>query len=122
MAILRYDGPLEVRELWGVSFVYGEQVEIHDTALIEKALRLDGFVRLDAIPLPEPATPAPGDYEPVTEVEVKIPAVGSGTIPENWRDMHWKQRVKLAKQLSGMDDISTTEAADATIEALLEAR
>jgi hypothetical protein len=36
--------------------------------------------------------------------------------------MHWKQRVKLAKELSGMDDISTPEAADATIEALLKAK
>ncbi|MCO1498245.1 hypothetical protein, partial [Limosilactobacillus reuteri] len=74
----------------------------------------------------KPSAPAPDDYVPVSEPaqfdELKIPQVGAGTIPENWKAMHWKQRVKLAKELSGMDDIFTPEAADATIEALLEAK
>jgi hypothetical protein len=122
MPVLRYNGPWDVRELWGVMFPLGMSIVVDDPKLVEKALRLDGFERLDVEPV---STPDPDDYAPAPDVqpeEVKFPVVGSGTIPENWRDMHWKQRVKLAKQLSGMDDISTTEAADATIEALLEAR
>ena len=122
MPVLRYNGPWDVRELWGVMFPQGMSIVVDDPKLVEKALRLDGFERLDVEPV---STPDPGDYAPAPDVqpeEVKFPVVGFGTIPENWRDMHWKQRVKLAKQLSGMDDISTTEAADATIEALLEAR
>lgn len=122
MPVLRYNGPWDVRELWGVMFPQGMSIVVDDPKLVEKALRLDGFERLDVEPV---SAPDPGDYAPAPHAqpeEVKFPVVGSGTIPENWRDMHWKQRVKLAKQLSGMDDISTTEAADATIEALLEAR
>ena len=121
MPVLRYNGPWDVRELWGVMFPQGMSIVVDDLKLVEKALRLDGFERLDVEPV---SAPDPDDYAPAPDVqpeEMKIPVVGSGTIPENWRDMHWKQRVKLAKELSGMDDISTTEAADATIEALLKA-
>lgn len=121
MPVLRYNGPWDVRELWGVMFPQGMSIVVDDPKLVEKALRLDGFERLDVEPV---SAPDPDDYAPAPDVqleEMKIPVVGSGTIPENWRDMHWKQRVKLAKELSGMDDISTTEAADATIEALLKA-
>lgn len=123
MAILKYNGPNDVREVWGVSFPRGQRVETDDPDLIRKALCLAGFERVDA----EPALdPAPDDYPAAPESEafeeLKIPVVGAGTIPENWREMHWKQRVKLAKDLSGMDDIATTEAADATIEALLASR
>jgi hypothetical protein len=122
MPVLRYNGPWDVRELWGVMFPQGMSIVVDDPKLVEKALRLDGFERLDVEPV---SAPDPDDYAPAPDAqpeEVKFPAVGAGTIPENWRDMHWKQRVKLAKELSGMDDISTTEAADATIEALLEAK
>lgn len=121
MPVLRYNGPWDVRELWGVMFPQGMSIVVDDPKLVEKALRLDGFERLDVEPV---SAPDPDDYAPAPDVqpeEMKIPVVGSGTVPENWRDMHWKQRVKLAKELSGMDDISTTEAADATIEALLKA-
>lgn len=120
MAVLRYNGPWDVRPLWGVDFPKGKSVVVDDPELVKKALRLDGFELVEADA--PPAAPAPDDYAPVSEPEpLNIPVVGAGTIPENWREMHWKQRVKLAKELSGMDDISTTEAADATIEALLKA-
>jgi hypothetical protein len=102
-------------------FPQGMSIVVDDPKLVAKALRLDGFERLD---LEAVSAPDPDDYAPAPDAQpekVKFPVVGSGTIPENWRDMHWKQRVKLAKELSGMDDISTTEAADATIEALLKA-
>ena len=35
----------------------------------------------------------------------------------DWRAMHWKQRVKLAKELTGNADIATVEEADAALEA-----
>jgi hypothetical protein len=122
MAVLRYNGPWDVRPLWGVDFPMGKSVVVDDPALVAKALCLDGFELVGAETV---SAPDPDDYAPVQDVEpedLKIPQVGAGTIPENWREMHWKQRVKLAKELSGMDDISTVEAADATIEALLEPR
>jgi hypothetical protein len=121
MAVLRYNGPWDERELWGVIFRKGASIVVDNPQLVDKALCLDGFERLDDDAV---SAPAPDDYAPVPDAEpeeMKIPVVGSGTIPDNWRDLHWKQRVKLAKDLSGMDDISTTEAADATIEALLKA-
>jgi hypothetical protein len=121
MPVLRYNGPWDVRELWGVMFPQGMSIVVDDPKLVAKALRLEGFEQLDVEAV---SAPNPDDYAPAPDAqpeEMKIPVVGSGTIPDNWRDMHWKQRVKLAKELSGMDDISTTEAADATIEALLKA-
>lgn len=33
-------------------------------------------------------------------------------IPENWRDLHWTQRVKLAKELGADDDIDAAAAAE----------
>lgn len=44
------------------------------------------------------------------------PAPADGEIPANWRELHWTQRVKLAKALGADDDINA-EAADAFIEA-----
>ena len=129
MAVLKYNGPWDQRELWGVTFHAGKTVEVDDPKLVSKALSLEGFERVDAVEAepPKALDPAPDDY-PADVVQaapfedLKIPQVGSGTIPENWKTLHWKTRVKLAKDLSGMDDISSPEAADATIEALLEAK
>ena len=120
MAVLRYNGPWDVRPLWGVDFPMGKSVVVDDPELVKKALRLDGFelVEADCVPI----QPGTDDYPAVSEAEpLDVPVVGAGTIPEDWKKLHWKQRIKLAKELSGMDDISTTEAADATIEALLKA-
>jgi len=121
MAILRYDGPLDTRELWGEVFPRGELVEIHDAALLEKALRLDGFVRVDKGPDPELTKPPADDYEVTGEVETLFPEVGSGLVPEGWEGLHWKQRVKLAKDLTGKDCANGTEA-DAAIREALEAK
>lgn len=129
MAVLRYNGPWDARELWGVTFTKGKSVEIDDPKLVAKAIHLEGFERLDddtsAEPPPKALDPAPEDYPADTVQgapfeELKIPEVGAGTIPENWREMHHSTRMKLARQLSGMDDISSDAAAIATIEALLE--
>lgn len=60
-------------------------------------------VEAEAVPEPQP--------EPEPEV--------AGGLPENWRDLHWKQRVKLAKDLTGNLEIVTAEEADAAIEAYL---
>ena len=130
MAVLRYNGPWDVRELWGVRFERGKSVEIDDPKLVAKAIHLEGFERLDdAAPAepPKALDPAPDDYpaDPVQAApfeDLKIPTVGAGTIPENWREMHHSSRMKLARQLSGMDDISNDAAAIAVIEALLEAK
>lgn len=118
MAVLRYNGPWDVRPLWGVNFPMGKSVVVDDPAIVAKALRLDGFELLDG---DDPVTaPKADDYAPAEPQPMRVPEVGAGTIPEDWKTLHWKTRVKLARELSGMDDISTPEAADATIEALLE--
>ena len=104
-------------------------VEVDDPKLVSKALSLEGFERVDAVEAtpPKALDPAPDDYpaDPVQAApfeDLKIPTVGAGTIPENWREMHHSSRMKLARQLSGMDDISNDAAAIAVIEALLEAK
>ena len=49
-------------------------------------------------------------------------------IPDDWRSLHWKQRVALAEKLNGSADLvpadgqSKTEAADAVIAAEVERR
>ncbi len=49
-------------------------------------------------------------------------------IPENWKSLHWKQRVALAEKLNGSDVLhpadgqTHTDAADAVIVAALAAR
>lgn len=129
MAVLRYNGPWDERELWGVMFRRGSTIQIDDADLIRKALSLEGFERVDGAdekPLPA-LNPDPKDYpaddpQPEVREEPKVPEVGPGTIPENWREMHHSSRMKLARQLSGMDDISSDAAAIAVIEALLEAK
>lgn len=124
MAVLMYTGPWDMRPLWGVDFPKGKSVEVDDPALVEKALRLDGFVRVDAEEEdPEPVSaPDPDDYGPAPEAEafeeLKIPAVGAGLVPEGWEGLHWKQRVKLAKDLTGKECANGTEADEAIREAL----
>jgi hypothetical protein len=119
MAILRYNGPHDVRELWGFSFPRGASVETNDPDLIAKAIRLDGFERLDVEPVLDPD---PEDYpaspEPAAFDELKIPVVGAGLLPDGWEKLHWKQRVKLAKELTGKDCANGSEADAALREAL----
>jgi hypothetical protein len=102
-----------------MNFPRGASVETNDPELIRKALRLDGFERLDVEPV---NTPAPDDYPPSPEPEafdeLKIPQVGSGMLPENWETLHWKQRVKLAKELTGKECANGAEADAALREAL----
>ena len=121
MAVLRYTGPSDVRELWGVSFPQGKTVEVDDPDLIRKAMCLEGFERLDVQPV---SMPDPEDYpaslEPVAFDELKIPEVGSGLVPDGWEAMHWKQRCKLAKDLTGKECTNGAEA-DAAIREALEA-
>ena len=127
MAVLRYNGPWDVRPLWGVDFPRGKSVVVDDQDLVAKALRLDGFELLDEdAPDPEPELVAFDDYvpeEPEADPEpLEVPVVGEGTLPENWRELHHKTRMKLARELSGMGDIQTAEAADAVLEALTKVR
>jgi hypothetical protein len=44
--------------------------------------------------------------------------VGAVLLPDGWEKMHWKQRVKLAKELTGKDCANGTEADAALREAL----
>lgn len=60
---------------------------------------------------------APADPEPEPEAVVDAapePEAESGT---DWRTLHWKQRFKLAKDLTGNPDIASLEEADAALEA-----
>lgn len=43
------------------------------------------------------------------------------TLPEDWRDLHWKTRVKLAEDLSG-EDLTTADEADAVLEGIENGR
>lgn len=65
----------------------------------------------------------PSDYVEIEDQpeEPAVPEIGSGLVPPNWRDMQWKQRVRLAKDLTERDDIETADQADAIIEGLLKA-
>ena len=49
MAVLKYNGPWDQRELWGVTFHAGKTVEVDDPKLVSKALSLEGFERVDAV-------------------------------------------------------------------------
>lgn len=119
MAVLRYMGPSDERIVWGVSFPHGKTVEVDDPGLIQKAMALAGFERVDAEPV---SMPEPDDYpaspEPVAFDELKIPEVGSGLVPDGWEAMHWKQRCKLAKDLTGRECANGAEADAAIREAM----
>lgn len=104
MALLRYTGPMDVRPLWGVDFPRGETVEVQDPELIAKALRLDHFERVN------------GDVAEVTQSMSSND--GADEASEEWRSLHWKRRVVLAKQLSGREDIRTPQEADEVLEQL----
>jgi hypothetical protein len=128
MAVFRYEGAADVREVWGTSFPHGKTVEVDDEALIRKVSALGGFVRVDVAETPEPAPepepvadPPADDYEPVEEIEVTFPAVGAGLVPEGWETMHWKTKVKLAKELTGKDCANAAEA-DAALREAMEPR
>ncbi|MEM8615487.1 MAG: hypothetical protein AAGF20_00985 [Pseudomonadota bacterium] len=51
----------------------------------------------------------------------KSPLYESDDIPENWRDLHWRQRVKIAKRFTD-EEITNGGDATAAIELELEAR
>ena len=123
MAVFRYEGEADVREVWGTSFPYGKTVEVDDEALIRKVMGLSGFVRVDvAEPVPEPEAPPPADdYVAEETQEAAFPQVGSGLVPEGWETAHWKTKVKLAKDLTGKDCANAAEA-EAAIREALEAK
>ena len=120
MAVFRYEGPWDARDVWGVSFQLGQTHEIDDEKLIAKLSALEGFVRVDAIEAEPSLDPDPNDYpadeeqspEEVFE-ELKIPRVGAGTIPEDWETLHHSTRIRMAKEMRpDLAEVITT-AADA---------
>jgi hypothetical protein len=72
----------------------------------------------DEAPLDPPSDYVESEEQPE---EPAVPEIGSGLVPPNWREMHWKQRVRMAKDFTGRDDIETADEADAIIEGLLKA-
>lgn len=57
-------------------------------------------------------------YSPASEPEpLEVPEVAPGTIPADWEGLHWKQRVRLAKDIAPelADVIVTKEDADEVI-------
>ena len=105
MATLRYNGPMDVRPLWGLDFPRGELVQVDDPALVKKALCLDHFE------LVESGKPAKQKAE-----------AGEIVVPENWREIHHSTRMKLARQISGLDEVPNDDAAVVIIETFLAAK
>jgi hypothetical protein len=100
------DGPHSTT-LWGHVLVKHQPTEIDDETAIEKARRNSHFaVDGETAPraLPEPIPPEP---EPVPDV------------PDDWQALHWKQKVKLAKQVAPdlAEAITTVDDAEAILEA-----
>jgi hypothetical protein len=65
---------------------------------------------------PEPSAPKPksrGLVEKIADA-VKPPLKLEKGLPEGWRGLDWKKRVKLANELGG--DVSTAEDADAFLQ------
>lgn len=69
------------------------------------------FVLGEGEDLPQGWSDSPASAEPEPE---KTEPEG---IPEHWRELHWKQRVKLAKEVSGNPDVTSPDEADAILEA-----
>lgn len=101
MKQVMYTGPGYVRQLWGVDFPTNQPVWVSDLALVHKASFLDHFVIMD-----DAGAEAIVEPEPVTGV------------PEGWEGLHWKQRMKLAKDLMGIEAANGAEADEAIREYL----
>lgn len=83
-----YQGPLAIREIWGRSFPRDVVIEVTDPDLLRKVRALEGFVE-------------GGEILHAVEVE---------EIPTDWNNLHWKQKVKLAKDLTGLACANGSEA------------
>ena len=103
MKQVMYTGPGYVRLLWGVEFPTDQPVWVSDPALIHKASFLDHFVIMDGAP--------------VKQAQEVQPEHSSG-VPEGWEALHWKQRMKLAKDLMGIEAANGAEADEAIREYL----
>ena len=83
------------------------------------------FTSNEAVPVDEK-----GEEIAIKEAAPKPKAVATGVttkstridIPDGWKDLHHLQRVKLAKEITGDDNIKTADAADAAILAEIERR
>ena len=102
MKHVMYTGPGYVRVLWGVEFPTNQPVLVTNPDLIYKAGFLDHFVILD------------DETDAVSEVQPEK----SPCVPEGWEALHWKQRMKLAKDLMGVEAANGAEADEAIREYL----
>lgn len=109
------DGPAGL-VLWGHSFPKGEWVPVESPDLFARLKNNDHFETREgaqkraAEVVIDPPLAAEPEAEPQAEAE--------GGIPKNWREMHWKKRVALAKQLEPelAETINTAAEADQVIE------
>lgn len=109
------DGPAGL-VLWGHSFPKGQWAPVESPDLFRRLKNNDHFETREGAVKPEPP--------PMVDVELEIPKPGAaaepeaGAIPANWREMHWKKRVVLARQLEPdlAETINTAAEADQVIE------
>lgn len=109
------DGPA-VLVLWGHQFRKGEWADVRDAGLFARLEKNDHFETGETATKPEP--------QPKADADLEIPKPGSlpepeaGKVPSGWRELHWKKRVALARQLEPelADTINTAAEADQVIE------
>ena len=85
---VRYAGPMESRIVWGRVFPSGVVIELKDPDLCRKVQCLSGFELVED----------EAEEEPVEEIAA------------DWQNLHWKQKVKLARDLTGLTCANGSEA------------
>lgn len=103
------DGPAGL-VLWGQTFPKGEWAPVESPDLFRKLAGNDHFETREGKTRPEPP--------PMIEPEAEPVPVAEGKVPADWRNLHWKRRVLLAKQLEPelAETINTAAEADQVIE------
>lgn len=105
------EGPAGI-VLWGHSFPKGVWTDVHSADLFRRLRGNSHFETREgkAAKVAEPVIGPPAEAAPEVAEE--------GGIPANWRELHWKQRVKLAQTLDPdmAESINTAAEADQVIE------
>lgn len=94
--------------------VEGDEPTLFAAASLDEATAPGAFNGADPSAFDHDGDGAPGGSAPAPQ------PVGQ-PIPENWADLHWTQRLKLAKELGAGEDVSTASEADAFIQAKIDA-
>lgn len=104
--------------------ILGQEVNLERIGLLAVAKRLNVFLSSDADDqqiadavmeaFEARAVKRVQDYSPASEPEpLQVPEVAPGTIPADWESRHWKQRVRLAKDIAPEYDGTTLTADEA---------